>query len=73
MLGILDFNKKKDKIYINKQGLLNGVRVVNGLDESLTKKIDPKEREFEKKKPRKVNPDQLEPIFQNTTRIKIKN
>lgn len=45
MLGILDFNKKKDKVYINKKGILNGVRVVNGLDESLTKKIDPKEQE----------------------------
>ena len=56
MLGILDFNKKKDKVYINKQELLNGVRVLNGLDESLTKKIDPKEQETYFNRPNDYKP-----------------
>ena len=34
-------------------------------------KKDPKEREHEKKKYHKVNPDRLAPMFQDVTRIKV--
>ena len=41
--------------------------------ENQYKVIDPKEREFEKKKPQKVDPDRLLPIFQEATRVKIRS
>ena len=37
------------------------------------KVVDPKEREFEKKKPQKVNPDNLLPIYQGLARVKIRS
>jgi hypothetical protein len=43
MLGRLDFNKK-NKIYINQEGLINGLRVRSGFDKNL-QKIDPKVQE----------------------------
>ena len=36
MLGRLDFNKK-NKIYINQEGLINGLRVRSGFDKNLQK------------------------------------
>ena len=35
--------------------------------------VDPKEREFEKKKPEKVNFERLLPIYQDMTRVKIRS
>ena len=63
MLGVLDLNKKKNKLYINSLRLKEGVRVIHGLDDNF-RKIDPKIQETYFNRPSNYKPkDNVITIF----------